>query len=58
MPGVGSADIDRGKTFNELSELVRERRNLTLCARTSMGFAHDRDPTMMCDLSGTSCDCG
>ena len=39
-------------TLNELSELVREGRNLALCARTSMGLTYDSDPTMMCDLSG------
>ena len=52
MPGGGSADFNRGRTITELSELVREGRNLTLCARTSMGFTHDHDPTMMCDSSG------
>ena len=31
---------------------MREGRNLALCAQTSMGLTHDRDPTMMCDLSG------
>ena len=35
-----------------MSELVREGRNLALGGRTSMGLIHDRDPTMMCDLSG------
>ena len=63
MPEVGSVEFNRGWTLNELSELVREGRNLALCARTSMGLTHDRDPTMMCDLSGrlfqcTSCDHG
>ena len=52
MPEVGSVEFNRGWTLNELSELVREGRNLALCARTSMGLTHDRDPTMMCDLSG------
>ena len=52
MPEVGSVEINRGWTLNELSELVREGRNLALCARTSMGLTHYRDPTMMCDLSG------
>ena len=41
-----------GWTLNELSELVREGRNPAFCARTSMGLIYDRDPTMMCDLSG------
>ena len=39
-------------TPDELGELVREGRNLALSARTSMGLTYDRDPTMMCDLSG------
>ena len=52
MPEVGSVEFNRGWTLNELSELVREGRNLALCARTSMGLIYDRDPTMMCDLSG------
>ena len=50
--GDGSVEFNRGWTLNELSELVREGRNLALCARTSMGLTHYRDPTMMCDLSG------
>ena len=52
MPEVGSVEFSRGWTLNELSELVREGINLALCARTSMGFTHDRDPTVLCDLSG------
>ena len=52
MPGGGSADFNRGRTFNDLCELVREGGNLTLCVRTSMGFTHDHGPTMMCDWSG------
>ena len=52
-PEIGSVElVNRGWTLNELSELVREGRNLALGARTSMGLTHDRDPTMMCDLSG------
>ena len=51
MPEVGSVEFNRGWTLNELGELVREGRNLALCARTSMGLIYDRDPTMMCDLS-------
>ena len=45
-------EFNRGWILNELSELVRERRNLVLCAQTSMGLTHDRDLTMMWDLSG------
>ena len=48
-PEIGSVEFSRGWTLNELSELVREGRNLPCCARTSMGLTHDRDPTMMCD---------
>ena len=51
-PEIGSVEFSRGWTLNVLSELVREGRNLALCARTSMGLTDDRDPTMMCDLSG------
>ena len=51
-PEIGSVEFSRGWTVDELSELVREGRNLALCARTSMGLTYDRDPTMMCDLSG------
>ena len=51
-PEIGSVEFSRGWTLNELSELAREGINLALCARTSMGLTHDRDPTMMCDLSG------
>ena len=51
-PETGSLEFSRGWTRNELSELVRDGRNLALCARTSMGLTYDRDPTMMCDLSG------
>ena len=51
-PEIGSVEFSRGWTLNELGELVREGRNLALCARTSVGLTHDRDPTMMCDLSG------
>ena len=59
IPEVGSVEFNRGWTLNELSELVREGRNLALCARTPMGLTHDRDSTMMCDLSGRlSCDHG
>ena len=50
-PEIGSVEFSRGWTLNELSELVREGRNLVLCARTSMGLTHDRDLTMI-DLSG------
>ena len=63
MPEVGSVEFNRGWTLNELSDLVREGRNLALCARTSIGLTFDRDPTMMCDLSGRvdlfeNCLCG
>ena len=51
-PEIGSVEFSRGWTLSELSELVREGRNLARCARTSMGLTYDRDPTMMCDLSG------
>ena len=37
MPEVGSVEFNRGWTLNELSELVREGRNLALCVRTSTG---------------------
>ena len=39
-------------SLGKVSELVREGRNLAFCARASMGLTYDRDPTMMCDLSG------
>ena len=52
MPEVGSVEFNRGWTHNELSELVGEGRKLALCALTSMRLTHDRDMTMMCDLSG------
>ena len=52
MPEVGPVELIRGWTLNQLSEVVREGRNLALSARTSMGQTNDRDPTMMCDLSG------
>ena len=51
-PEIGSVEFSRGWTLDELSELVREGRNLALTAQTSMGLTYDRDPTMMCDLSG------
>ena len=37
MPEVGSVEFHCGWTLNVLSELVREGRNLALCARTSTG---------------------
>ena len=47
-PEIGSVKLfSRGWTLIELSELVREGRNLAYCARTSMGLTYDRDPTMM-----------
>ena len=46
-----SVEFSRGWTLDELSELVREGRNRALSARTSMGLAYDRDPTMS-DPSG------
>ena len=49
---IGSGEFSRCWTLTELSELVREGRNLALGAGTSMGLTYDRDPTMMCDLSG------
>ena len=49
---IDSVEFSRDWTLNELSELTREKRNLTLCARASMGLIYDRDPTMMCVLSG------
>ena len=52
-PEIGSVEFSPGWTLNELSELVREGRNLAFCARTSMGSTYHRDPTMMCDLSWT-----
>ena len=51
-PEIGSVEFSCGWALNELSELVREGRNLGFCARTSMGLTYDRDLTMMCDLSG------
>ena len=51
-PEIGSVEFSRGWTLNDLSELVRDGRNLALCARTSMRLTYDRDPTMMSDLSG------
>ena len=45
-PEIGSVEFNRGWTLNELIELVREGRELALCARTSVGLAHDRDPTI------------
>ena len=51
-PKIESVEFSRGVTLNELSELVREGRNLALRARTSRGLTYDCDPTMMCDLSG------
>ena len=51
-PEIGSVEFSRGWTLNELSEMVREGRNLALGARASMGLTLDSDPTMMCDLSG------
>ena len=51
-PEIGSVEFSRGWTLDGLSELVREGRNLFLSARTSMGLTYDRDPAMMCDLSG------
>ena len=51
MPEVGSVEFNCGWTLIELSELVREGRNLALCARTSMRLTCDRDPTMMCDVN-------
>ena len=50
--GEMPVEFNRGWILNELSELVREGRNLVLCAQTSMGLTHDRDLTMMWDLSG------
>ena len=43
-PQIGSVEFSHGWTLNELSELVREGRNLALCARTSISLT-------MCDLS-------
>ena len=37
MPEVGSVEFHRGWTLNVLSELLREGRNLALCARNSTG---------------------
>ena len=37
-PEIGSVEFSRGWTLNDLSELVRDGRNLALCARTSMGL--------------------
>ena len=51
-PETGSVEFSRGWPLDELSELVREGRNLALNARSSMGLMYDRDPTMMRDLSG------
>ena len=51
-PEIGSVEFSRGWTIDELSEMVREGRNLALGARASMGQTFDNDPTMMCDLSG------
>ena len=51
-PEIGSVEFSRGWTIDELSEMVREGRNLALGARASMGLTFDNDPTMMCDLSG------
>ena len=51
-PEVGSVELSRGWTIDELSEMVREGRNLALGARASMGLTFDNDPSMMCDLSG------
>ena len=45
-------EFSRGWTLDELSELVREGRNVAPSARTSMGLTNDRHPTMMRDLSG------
>ena len=50
-PEIGSVEFSRGWTLNELSELVREGRNLALSARTSMELTYDRDPTTLCDSS-------
>ena len=46
-PEVGSVEFIRGWTIEELGRLVREGRDL--------GF-YDRDPMMMCDLSGRLSD--
>ena len=51
-PKIGSFEFSRDSTLSELSELVREGGNLALCARNSMDLTYDRDPAMMCDLSG------
>ena len=50
-PEIGSLAFSRCWFLDELSELVREVRNLTLSAPNSMGLSYDRDPTMMCVLS-------
>ena len=55
-PEIGSVEFSRGWTLDELSELVREGRNMALNARSSMGLMYDRDPAMMCDLSGRLCN--
>ena len=49
---IDSVEFNRDWTLNDLSELTREKRNLCLCARSSMGLIYDRDQTMMCVLSG------
>ena len=51
-PEIGSVEFSRGWTHDELSELVREGRNLALNAQSSVELMYDRDPAMMCDLSG------
>ena len=51
-PEIGSVQFSRGWTLDELSELVRDGRNRALNAQSSVGLMCDRDPAMMCDLSG------
>ena len=51
-PEIGSVQFSRGWTLDELSELVRDGRNRALNAQSSVELMYDRDPAMMCDLSG------
>ena len=51
-PEADSVELSRDWTIDELSEMVREGRNLALGAQTLMGLTFDNVPSMMCDLSG------
>ena len=51
-PEIGSVEFS---AIDELSEMVREGRNLALGTRTSMGLTFDNDPTMMCGLGDRLC---